>query len=144
MLFESLGQGWIFLLLLIIGAWCAVLDVFCIKLYNFWAIKLVQKKTINKQVNNNSDIKTKKSKKLCFTQFSSLLQGFFVFFKVLALGVILYLSIYFLDYGDVRFYHFIAFCGGFYIIKFLFAKWKQYKAKKCYNGIGGEQKDGKN
>ena len=44
MLFVSVGQGWIFLILVITGIWCAVLELLLAKLFKF-----IKKNAKNKQ-----------------------------------------------------------------------------------------------
>lgn len=145
MLFVSVGQGWIFLILLIAGVWCALIELLLIKILKFAKLKInlkEQNKEINKKNTKKSisfinkkqqNIKNQKSK----TNFKNFFSAMIYCFKILIYGTIIYLIVYFLDYGNLRFYHILGFCVGFYITKYFFVNLKQKITLKWYNRFGG-------
>ena len=177
MLFESLGQGYIFLLILCLGLFFSAMDSLLVVLFR-WLVKYFnkenidkrkllknQKKSINNSENlenksfksdnnaimevkrqitflpsdnkkveniskkiNNKNIKLLKNSKK-FTKKKKLSinikNGFYClygFLSILVFGISLVGLIYWVDYGDFRFYHFLAFVVGFWLFKTIFAK----------------------
>lgn len=148
MLFSTLGQGYIFLLLLCLGAILSSLGmVFCLLLG--WIKTLIKHKKSAKPscVPQGNDGRSS-SRKISFVthknptpklrknisknirkivkNITQLLLGFAR--AVICLSAV-YLTVMFVDYGDVRLYHFLAFAIGFCLIKILFAKMYKFNHK---------------
>lgn len=147
MLCESIGQGWLFLLLLDIGLCAGLFDEifrlvpFCCKLIN-------HTKKQQKSVKNTENL-TKNAKKIEFlvqnkqnTQQSTpkrklnlrkIFTPIIDFLRTILLGIIFFISVLFFNYGEVRLYLIIAFIVGFCLERTFLAKCIQKVFSKCYN-----------
>lgn len=116
MLFTTVGQGWLFLIMLDIGLLCAVVDEI------FKLLKISQKsskiiKNSEKIAKNTQKIeflapkpKTKaRNKDLIYKIFNNIFDAV----RVLIWGAVFYVSTLLLNYGEVRFYLILAFVAGF-------------------------------
>ncbi len=116
MLFTTVGQGWLFLLMLDIGLLCAIVDEGC-KLLKFQNKNQKIDKNIEKTAKNTQKIeflapkpKTKaKNKDLIYKIFNNIFDAV----RVLIWSAIFYVSTLLLNYGEVRFYLILAFVAGF-------------------------------
>ncbi len=143
MLFVSVGQGWIFLILVITGIWCAVLELLLAKLFKFIKKNAKNKQKIEK--NTQKSIKfteNQKNKKRRNKNLNNFLIGIIYFSRILIYFGLIYLLVYFLDYGNLRIYHILGFCVGFYLIKYFFVRLIQNRLQKCYNHTAGVKEDG--
>ena len=116
MLFTTVGQGWLFLLMLDIGLLCAVVDEI------FKLLKISQKSS---KIIKNSEKIAKNTQKIEFFApkpkkkvksikiFGLILTNIFDAVRVLIWGAVFYVSTLLLNYGEVRFYLILAFVGGF-------------------------------
>lgn len=140
MLFATLGQGWIFLLMIHLGFCVAVVDeIFRILPAIFKQIKLkkdAKKLTKNTQENTqkisfSSQQKSSKNNKklLCGSVFSNIN----ICLRVIFAGAIFYLGVLFFNYGAVRFYLILAFFVGFWLERNFIAKTVLYLFQKVYN-----------
>lgn len=141
MLFTTLGQGYIFLLLLAIGSLACVFEVVLVWCLNKTKNLLIRSKTkpldstqSSQNLNTHSRAIIFESKKVnTKNAIRKMPKGISQIIKIIAqflLGVVraitCVLIIYFVvlcyDYGEIRLYHFLAFAIGFCLIKILFAK----------------------
>lgn len=133
MLFESVGEGWIFLILLCVGMWtefcfCALGSI----IKKIKEIKKNNKKTIKKEekCENNIIFSKKPKQKLGKKKtYFNIKIAIFSFAKMLIYGLILLICVYLLDYFDIRMYHILAFGVGICVIKalFVFLQQKSFK-----------------
>ena len=146
MLFASVGQGWIFLIIFILGCWCGVFDILIKIISTKISTPKNSQKIHQKSAENSKKISIKnsvkkvkiKNQKINFKEIGS---AILYFVKVLIYGALLFVAIYFLDYGNVRFYHIFAFCVGLWLINTLFVRYVQKFPSKCYNYAQEEQND---
>lgn len=127
MLFESIGQGYIFLILFCFGVTIGCIGIFIAGAIRLFCckIKIDKKSTKNNkkiQFNQKKDKKIQIKNKINFRNLIALLAGFL---QYCVLGVVLVLVVCWLDYGAFRLYHFLALFGGFALTKAIFAKLKK-------------------
>ncbi len=138
MLFESVGQGWIFLLVFVVGAWFCVIGFLfckaCCKLFSKFKY-LFAKKHKNKKIKISLGKKHKKS-------FDMVNVGYIMayFGAVLVAGIVLYICIYIFDYGQLRWYHILGFCVGFCLSHIFIKKLITKNARHATIGSGSEIK----
>lgn len=116
MLFTTVGQGWLFLIMLDIGLLCAILDE------GFRFLKIKKKdvkidKNIEKTAKNTQKIEFLAPKPKIKTKnteiFSKIFNNIFDAIRVLVWGAVFYISTLLLNFGEVRFYLILAFVVGF-------------------------------
>ncbi len=148
MLYATLGQGWLFLLMLHLGICVALFDeifrilpAMCKQILLKSNIKKLLKNTnqnapkisfLPQQKSNNN---TKKSIA------PAILNNLSVCARVIFAGAICYVGMLFLNYGAVRFYLILAFIVGFWLERIFIAKGVLFLLKKVYNNTKKEQKD---
>lgn len=157
MLFTSLGQGYIFLLLLCGGAGCALF--FCLTQIFFAKIQRKIKSNKNRQkipkksqkIQNNTNLdkknsprqitflpaqntptpapknSTKNRKKIPKNTIKAVFSVIYGAFVALVCGAVVVAMVFYFDYGAFRFYHFLAFLLGFWLIKTIFAKLEKFQ-----------------
>ena len=149
MLFESIGQGWIFLLILHLGICCALFDEIW-RLIPFVIKKLNIKKTINKIEKNSTKItfapkqKIKQNNKIKFKFAKKIIKNISICFRVLVCFAIFYLGVLFINYGEMRIYLILAFVVGFWLERTFLADGVKKLWRKVYNGYRGEKNERKN
>ena len=147
MLYASIGQGWLFLLLLDMGL-CAGLFDEIFRLVPFCCKRIKYAKKQQKSVKNTENL-TKNAKEIEFlvqnnpnTQKNTpkrkrnlrkIFTPIIDFLRTILLGVIFFLSVLFFNYGEVRLYLIIAFIVGFCLERTFIAKCVQKVFSKCYN-----------
>ena len=150
MLFESLGQGLLFLLMLQIGICCGFIDEF-FKIIPLYFRKLKNKQKHQKNVKNTqktakNDVKidfsanfnknntqtplNKKKKKLTLPP--NLIANILGFFRTIFFGTTFILTTLAINYGEIRFYLILAFVGGFCIERTIIVKYVHKLLNKCY------------
>lgn len=160
MLFESAGQGLIFLLLLCLGAGCAVVD-FGVKKISQIIIQKCAKIDINRQnitqndgnlqklqklqnvtklrknIQNSTKIdkkikkKSTKNNKKIQNITKKVIYGVAGFCEACVFATLLIGVIYWVDYGDFRFYHVLGFVVGFWLIWAIFAHMHHLHQKRA-------------
>lgn len=148
MLFESLGQGWIFLLFLHIGLCCAIID----ELPRF--IPNIKFKKPNKKNKTTSN----KNKKITFITkvaqknksnfkykiiLKNCLNIFIDFIRVIFCFAIFYISVLLFNYGEIRFYLILAFGVGFWLERTFLATAIKKLWQKVYNHPRGDKNENK-
>ena len=125
MLYESIGQGWIFLFLFFIGMGIGLFECVGLNIFIFVKKSLKNTKKIEKISKNNEKsiifTKNKPNKKTKNKKTKNIFVGVFYCLKILFLMIVLYIIVYNIDYGNMRFYHIFAFFVGFFVFKSLFA-----------------------
>lgn len=146
MLFESIGQGWLFLLLLDIGL-CAGLVDEIFRLVPFCCKRLKNHKKYAKSVKN--DKKTaKNTQKIEFSQqikpktptphkkrkvtLSKIFIPIWDFCRTLITGAIFFISVLIFNFGEVRLYLIAAFAVGFCLERTILVRLVQKRFASCY------------
>ncbi len=152
MLFLSLGQGYVFLLILCLGLLFGMVEVVSSWAFSKTCALLKSHKTrLNNQPNHAANFDTNTPRRITFlspqknttendkkisknTNKNKIVHGItkkylknisqfcIGLFRVCGYSFALYLVILFCDYGEIRAYHFVAFLIGFCLIKAIFAK----------------------
>ena len=136
MLFTTVGQGWLFLIMLNIGLLCAVVDEI------FKLLKISQKSS---KIIKNSEKNAKNTQKIEFLApkpkkkakntkiWGLILNNIFDAVRVLIWGAVFYIATLLLNYGEVRFYLILAFVGGFCLERTFLVPAIQKLRSMCYN-----------
>ena len=147
MLYASIGQGWLFLLLLDMGLCAGLFDEifrlvpFCCKRIKYTkkqqkslkntenSAKIVKKIEFLMQNKSNMQKDKPKQKRNLHKIFTPIID----FLRTILLGVIFFFAVLFFNYGEVRLYLIIAFIVGFCLERTFIAKCVQKVFSKCYN-----------
>lgn len=148
MLYATLGQGWIFLLMLHLGICVALFDeIFRILPAIFKQISLKNNakkllKNTSKNAHKISFLPQQKSNKNTKKSIApAILNNLSVCARVIFAGAICYVGMLFLNYGAVRFYLILAFVVGFWLERIFIAKGVLFLLKKVYNHTQKEQRN---
>ncbi len=148
MLYATLGQGWIFLLMLHLGICVGffdeifrILPAMCKQILLKNHAKKVQENTAQNTQKISFLPQQKSNKNTKKSIVPAILNNFSVCTRVIIAGAICYIGMLFLNYGAVRFYLILAFVVGFWLERSFIAKGVLFLLKKVYNHTQKEQKN---